>query len=666
MKNFNFKYSTGSALGTMASSKHYDADSRVSSKSIFSDPIWYMGEYVHFPGVSDSDTTWNFRSIPRFPFGFSLSIAEFAYSLFHRPSEDIDPGLQWLTVRNSMVGLRIFSKFCFSKGLSNFDEVDTQICNHYKNYLTYELKLSVDRIRTLIRDIYKLWNVRFTTSSPMKEIPFDMSFQQLYANYRSEDRISENATPPIPEPIYGSLMSCALDYVLIYSEHIICTSNEIDDLWESINSLSIPENGKAKRFAAKSSQILRLKPFYTTEPWIDKRKKICIVPHVVSSSNSNLLITTPAWRKRYLSGRSDLIKELICLKTACHLVILAYSGIRASEFLSLKAGCAFFDSDSGITKYYLKAMIYKDKGVGSLETWVVIEEVYKAVIILEALTKNTRSNSKDDRLLLHGKTTKIFTVSTNDDIEYVIYSFEAINYQLNRFVEFCNSNLDRDPIPLWPNDEGQYFPWSLCSRQFRRTLARYIARQPFGVIAGQRQYKHADVSMFEGYAGFDPSWNKLLDEEKVLASIDILEELSVDLADGSIAGEFGLSIKAKFEAEFLGRSEDFKPSQIAKWLANNYKDLFVGKFNFCFFDPTKALCRSSSSEGQEPNLNSCDPALCSNSCIAPRHIPLWQAQLNQTENLVNSSKATENQKKVLLSEMTYLKNVIDTVKLGNL
>ncbi|MET9694515.1 hypothetical protein ABZY81_39945 [Streptomyces sp. NPDC006514] len=57
------------------------------------------------------------------------------------------------------------------------------------------------------------------------------------------------------------------------------------------------------------------------------------------------------------------------------------------------------------------------------------------------------------------------------------------------------------PTALRPNGK----PWNLTARQFRRTLAWYIARRPGGVIAGAVQYRHLDIQMFEGYAGTSDS-----------------------------------------------------------------------------------------------------------------------------------------------------------------
>lgn len=111
-------------------------------------------------------------------------------------------------------------------------------------------------------------------------------------------------------------------------------------------------------------------------------------------------------------------------------------------------------------------------------------------------------------------------------------------------------------------------------------------------------------------------------------------------------------------AEFRGRAEDFPPSQIAKWLANGRKNLFVGKFNFCFFDPTKALCTLETAEKDKPILNFCQPEHCGNACIAKRHAPMWLAQLKQAEELAEYPKASEYQRAALNEEIAKLGAVV--------
>jgi hypothetical protein len=61
------------------------------------------------------------------------------------------------------------------------------------------------------------------------------------------------------------------------------------------------------------------------------------------------------------------------------------------------------------------------------------------------------------------------------------------------------------PNPAATPTQGDGAPWTFNTRQFRRTLAWHIAHQPFGVVAGAKQYKHAAIAMFEAYAGTSTS-----------------------------------------------------------------------------------------------------------------------------------------------------------------
>ena len=75
--------------------------------------------------------------------------------------------------------------------------------------------------------------------------------------------------------------------------------------------------------------------------------------------------------------------------------------------------------------------------------------------------------------------------------------------QINRFRAALDDRHGTAEQPAIPLVDGRI--WSFNTRQFRRTLAWYIANRPFGVVAGKIQYKHASVAMFDGYAGSSAS-----------------------------------------------------------------------------------------------------------------------------------------------------------------
>jgi hypothetical protein len=60
-------------------------------------------------------------------------------------------------------------------------------------------------------------------------------------------------------------------------------------------------------------------------------------------------------------------------------------------------------------------------------------------------------------------------------------------------------------------------------------LAWHIAHQPFGVIAGAKQYKHAKNTVFEGYAGGSESgFAAEVAAEEAVALLDYAEDLYRD------------------------------------------------------------------------------------------------------------------------------------------
>ena len=94
--------------------------------------------------------------------------------------------------------------------------------------------------------------------------------------------------------------------------------------------------------------------------------------------------------------------------------------------------------------------------------------------------------------------------------------------QLNAFVIWVNHRcreLGRND--LIPTVNGR--PWRLTSRQFRRTLAWFIARRPGGSIAGAIAYRHHAVQLFEGYAGTsDSGFRAEVEAEEALVVANII------------------------------------------------------------------------------------------------------------------------------------------------
>lgn len=623
---------SGILEGHLGASRIVASDKPVSRDSVFGDSFWDMTSLVTLPGTKNYQMSWDFGSVPGFPYGFALSLAEYADARLYRPIDEEGDEAAWLTVHNELVALNCFAEYCCNQGLHGFHQVDAVICGQYLRSLQFDntkKKKSAKRTRYLVRVIYRLWDYRSAISECLPSLPFGRPFEKLFQETSARGS-GANATPVIPEPIYSALMSAALDYVLDYSHQIIDAWQGLQEVWDNdVIPSGLSLSGGKKKLARLAKESLSGCP--------------------------------ATWRARSWATYGDVYEELQQLRAACILVILAFSGIRVSELLSLEAGCYVADEcEDGRIRHYINTRVHKHRERGSKDTWVVIDEVVKAIQILEVLTARVRKAAQDGRLILTDGTNCFFNVQRMyDGLDYGELTTGALIYQIQTFRNHCNNKLDRPSVPDWTDENGVTKPWSFNTRQFRRTLARFIARQPFGLIAGMIQYKHLEVTVFQGYAGSEPEWNKLLEEERVLASVDILEEVAMDLSNGQLAGDFGIKLKEEFAAEFRGRAEDFSPSQIAKWLASSKKSLFVGKFNFCFFDPSKALCTEGGVSAGGPILNFCQPDKCSNACIGKRHIVRWEAQLKQAEEFAAHPKSSAVQRELLEREVASLRTVIN-------
>ena len=613
----------------LAPSKTVNRDAHVSADSSFEDAVWRMHSMTH---ATSKHKYWDFRTVPGFPGGFSLSVAEYAFHRLYKPVATHDREGMWPTIHNELVCLRQFAHFCAEAGCENFGDVEPHIYDEFYSSLGLhetEAAKSADRKHKLITIVYRLWEYRSVITTPLESLPFNRP-KDVFLGRRHNSSL-ENRTPAIPEPVYASLTSAALDYVLLYAKQILEAYKKLQEAWSEISSTTLSKGGKTKRLANFAA-------------------------HALSQ------ISCP-WRKTSWCSQDDLYQELSQLRSACMIVIVAFSGIRTSELLAIEAGCCVSDTlPNGQVRYYINTILRKHRGlVGSKDTWVVIEEVVKAIEILEFLTVEIRQASASRMLFLSTGTNASFTVTGVVGPASRVSVSGTLLWRLNVFLRVANEILDRPPIPQWISADGVLADWRLNLMQFRRTLARHIARQPFGIIAGMRQYKHVETTCFEGYAGSDPDWNKLLEEEKVLASIDLLGELSMDMAAGVVSGKRGMELKKAFESEFQGRAEDFPASQIAKWLANQEKQLFVGKFNFCFFNDEKALCTKDAARKDVPIVNACDPTHCSNSCVTKKHAPLWEAQMQQATQLMGHPRSTELQKIALKGQIFELQSVLSSL-----
>jgi hypothetical protein len=505
----------------------------------------------------------------------------------------------------------------------------------------------------------------------MNIMPWGNRAATRVAGYRGNQ---ENVTPRIPETISAP----ALRWAMFYIDH------GIDDLIARRQIAAIPVETRRQRVSIKASDE-RLREYlerlaasgsgvpvsFNDQPaWPEISKasglgtevlkaRVAIIQDAslrfgterpgASSGWARMPGTLVNWRSHLPSFSSRF--TLIPAMGACFLVIGLLSGMRGEEVAALKRGClkTVRDRLGRVTRYELVGRIFKgrDNVDGVEHRWTVIEPVARAVSAvirlqdaIDKINSSERTPQDEDPLFIpvvsYGSENERFT------------AHQATTY-LNYFVRECRRLTDdiimtRPAEPdrvaaLYqiPDDNGQ--PWRWQSRQLRRTLAWYIASQPFGVIAGMLQYGHASVLMFEGYAGNSASgFQSEIEEERRLARLGDVVQMYDDWKAGSSPGG---PMRSKLVAEFATVRQELGdlPGSVIdnrrreKMLSNTAVTLHPGFINDCFFYADHALCIKGAGADAQPAFARCQPGRCPNSVVAKRHIPALQSCLTDAEHM---------------------------------
>ncbi|WP_428384023.1 hypothetical protein [Nevskia ramosa] len=345
----------------------------------------------------------------------------------------------------------------------------------------------------------------------------------------------------------------------------------------------------------------------------------------------------------------QLESDVVALIVSCEIVIAFLSGARPGESTAFEDGCIETDNDENgfPTKRRVNGRIFKTrlKRKPVLTQWVVVEEVAIALEILSRATKRRRSITK----------TKILFVNR----EGQPYADGDYAKSIQKLVLYINRQ--------WPNtipNRQDGLPWKFNPRQLRRTCARYIAREPFGIIAGARQFRHVAIKTFEGYANYElpehlKTFKQEIDEEHLLAEDDWRDELLQDIVNNQISGAGG----RQFRAEFQGLAADKGDDEAKRILKSQLNPIHIGKLNFCRFRRETAVClkRAEKPDNPTPIIGLCDEGRCSNSSITSRHKDGWQVVLQDMRWAKTQAPPNSPVREYLADDIRRVKAIVEKI-----
>jgi hypothetical protein len=676
------------------------AGSDRASLARFGDDVWDVDPAIFQTTARNAFRVIDFRAIAC-PVE-RLTAKEYIFAWLNEWLPDRATRLRPLATRAAVATLRHFMAFVrerhgrFDAALIDQDLLDA--------YLALQKSRNVlpSRIGECLRPIGQLHRLApYLTYGGLGFVPWNG--RPIFAVAGCSGRPYENVTPRIPEPVIGELLRWSLRYVDLFAADIFAARAELDALeaayaarprcarkgsveariaayvegrrragrgvpvWSRPSSIGGVCNAliRSKRLngdvlnvrlislqsGVHPTNIIQNKLAY--EMLLDGVRELGVEPGGMDTPITVDPETGRPWRCRF--DAFALAHEERQLQTAAYILCSYLTGMRDSEVQAMRPGCLQRrrSADGRIERFTIRSVVYKRRGAqGEIEEWVTIEPAARAIEVAERLAARHRARRKDDGIwiVLHRG------VALDRGVPHIVR-------QINRFREHLDAHSGSSGMPAIPLVNGR--SWIFNTRQFRRTVAWYIANRPFGVVAGKIQYKHASVAMFDGYAGASASgFRQEVEQERMLGQLDdIVAHYEAAQRGDRLAGPGAIRITHEMDrvAQNLGalpgKITDGK--RVKAMLGHLARTLYVGFLNDCFFDPATALCLSRSTAlSSRPILSNCAPDRCPNSCIGSRHLPAWQAAIAQAESLLENKRLSSAQRAAIRQDRDRMRKLI--------
>ncbi|TXE24292.1 integrase [Serratia marcescens] len=417
------------------------------------------------------------------------------------------------TILNNWTQLRALLIWMVAENIRTFGELTPQRCLAYAATQKKRLKGSTQIINLQILTTY--YDLTKHLVDQLPEYPWGTTAPIFLAGNPPVARAQGfrlATTEVIPSRILRMIVQTALDYVENRAGPLLAVRDKIFTV-RKLERKKLHAAHRARYPSGFSSiysdekQYLAVRLSHLAAPQINK---ICSKYGVESIGNFN--------------------RELVRLRTACHVICAIFSGMRESELASLEVGCfSKREGFDGEIFCWLHGLTYKLERDPTPTKWMVPEIVGVAVDVATKLGEPARSECAS-RIRTIENTLKIIT--ERDDTKSVLLAeldeakkhrnsllfTERENGRIlalggasasNALREFSQSAgaiveqqdmqsvIDREKVKV-----GEI--WPLTSHQFRRTFAVFVARNLLGDVRYLREhFKHWSIDMTLYYARHD-------------------------------------------------------------------------------------------------------------------------------------------------------------------
>lgn len=541
-----------------------------------------------------------------------------------------------------------------------FAEMQVDDLNDFQTYLATNVRPVWQRyaLRTVVA---VLWRYRVTLGT--RALTFDPRLTDYWIAEPYPGKRTENATSRIPEPIHAPLLVWSMRFVDEFAGDIL---NGIE-LWRVRRSKGKVGDGASERRGLRWGQAQTLIHDYMARvraagrpiPGSGGRPNIAAIGRAVGCDRlalepfkaelaelaEALGVSEYADLEQPIVGRIDgepwiegfrtnpreadsLSTMSQLLQTACYIVIAFLSGMRDNEIKHLRTGASEVVADSHGTPTRWLAHSLAFKGEEEIEgvpaTWVIGAPAARAIDVLERLAVSSGSPSPWLFAPLRTGPGRGSGARNTNEALTVGGTISGLNRFRSWITRYCEERGRSDGIP---NHNGQ--PWQLTTRQFRRTLAWYIARRPGGAIAGAIAYRHHSIQMFEGYAGTsDSGFRAEVEAEAALARgehlLGMVERNDHTRLGGPAAGEAHARLSEFNSNGAFAGTVQTDPRRFLRLLNARGPEVYPGRYVTCTYDASKAQCQKTPTG---PDLQSCQPLTCRNVALTDDNLSAWQEEV---------------------------------------
>lgn len=302
------------------------------------------------------------------------------------------------------------------------------------------------------------------------------------------------------------------------------------------------------------------------------------------------------------------------LAYACTFIITILTTVRDRELAAIPDDClrkgTYDDGDAVIPVTRMRGYLVKNRTTPAPATWVVGEDVIRAVAVLRRLKQllklaPSRHPQTGEPVLLHPGLGR----NPGD----VSHSLQLTGPYIERFQSSADYLAARGVLPPLP-----HLPDGLAHRTIRITGIEAYASQAWGDALAAAQGHWSNRKVAEGYYGHLPNNVFIADPESVdevrqIATAQALLDVASDANAATLPSVIGGAGAKRLDAvltdanAFQLANEAVTGRQLLK-IAKNHTNVFVGEFTICVHGPG-GLCGNE----QEAEFRLCRPTACRNS-----------------------------------------------------